>query len=254
MDLRINEFKRALSSGQKMVGIWSTLGSNQVVEILGHCGFDWVLLDTEHSPTEPPDLLVQLQALSASPTTPIVRPAWNDFVLTKRVLDIGAQTILFPYVQTAADAVRAVQSTRYPPHGNRGVSGSSRAAGYGMIPSYLARAAAEICVLVQIETAEGLGNLEAIGAVEGIDGVFIGPADLAASLGHLGNPGHPEVQAAIADALARLTAIGKPAGFLTVDEADAQRRLDAGFAFVAVGSDVNIMARNAAALRSRIKK
>ena len=151
-------------------------------------GFDWILLDTEHSPNEIPDLVAQLQAVQRGTATSIIRPAWNDAVLAKRALDIGVQTLLFPYVQSVEEAKRAVASTRYPPQGIRGVSVAARASRYGRVPGYLTKANDEICVLVQVETRTALDQIDAIAAVDGIDGVFIGPSDLAASLGHLGNP------------------------------------------------------------------
>jgi len=211
------------------------------------------LLDTEHSPNEIPALVSQLQAMQASKTTPIIRPAWNDAVLAKRALDIGAQTLLFPYVQNAEEARAAVASTRYPPQGIRGVSVAARASRYGRTPGYLTKANAEICVLVQVETRSALSELEAIAEIEGVDGVFIGPSDLAASLGHLGNPQHPEVQAAIKDAVTRLKKVGKPAGMLTGNEEEARRYIDWGYLFVAVGADVGLLAKNADALAKRFK-
>ena len=248
-----NAFKHNLAAGKLQIGLWSSLCSNIAAEIIGDSGFDWILLDTEHSPNEIPDLVGQLQALQASKTTPIIRPAWNDAVLAKRALDIGAQTLLFPYVQNAAEAKAAVASTRYPPHGIRGVSVAARASRYGRTPGYLGKSNAEICVLVQVETRAALDQLEAIAAVDGVDGVFIGPSDLAASLGHLGNPQHPDVQAAIKDAVDRLKKVGKPAGMLTGNEEEAKRYIDWGYLFVAVGADIGLLAKNADALCKRFK-
>ena len=248
-----NAFKHDLAAGKLQIGLWSSLRSNIAAEIIGDSGFDWILLDTEHSPNEIPDLVGQLQAMQASKTTPIIRPAWNDAVLAKRALDIGAQTLLFPYVQNAEEARRAVASTRYPPHGIRGVSVAARASRYGRTPGYLTKANDEICVLVQVETRSALSEIEAIAAVDGIDGVFIGPSDLAASLGHVGNPQHPEVQAAIKDAVTRLKKVGKPAGMLTGNEEEARRYIDWGYLFVAVGADVGLLAKNADALCKRFK-
>ena len=248
-----NAFKAALAARKLQIGLWSSLCSNIAAEIVSDSGFDWILLDTEHSPNEIPDLVKQLQAIQAGTATPIIRPAWNDAVLAKRALDIGAQTLLFPYVQNPEEAKRAVASTRYPPHGIRGVSVAARASRYGRVPGYLTKANAEICVLVQVETAPALRELEAIAQVGGIDGVFIGPSDLAASLGHLGNPAHAEVQAAIQDAVIRLKAVGKPAGILTGNEEEARRYIDWGYLFVAVGADVGLLARNADALAKNFK-
>jgi 2-keto-3-deoxy-L-rhamnonate aldolase RhmA len=248
-----NAFKHDLAAGKLQIGLWSSLCSNMAAEIISDSGFDWILLDTEHSPNEIPALVGQLQAMQASKTTPIIRPAWNDAVLAKRALDIGVQTLLFPYVQNAEEARAAVASTRYPPQGIRGVSVAARASRYGRTPGYLSKANAEICVLVQAETRAALSELEAIAEIEGVDGVFIGPSDLAASLGHLGNPQHPEVQAAIKDAVTRLKKVGKPAGMLTGNEEEARRYIDWGYQFVAVGADVGLLAKNADALAKRFK-
>ncbi len=251
--MKRNAFKHDLAAGKLQIGLWSSLCSNIAAEIVSDSGFDWLLLDTEHSPNEIPDLLSQLQAVELGTATPIVRPAWNDTVLIKRVLDIGAQTILVPYVQNAEEARRAVEATRYPPHGVRGVSVAARASRYGRTPGYLAKANDEICVLVQVETGQALDQIEAIAAVKGVDGVFIGPSDLAASLGHVGNPQHADVQAAIKDAVTRLKAVGKPAGMLTGNEEEARRYIDWGYLFVAVGADVGLLAKNADALCKRFK-
>jgi 4-hydroxy-2-oxoheptanedioate aldolase len=248
-----NTFKHNLAAGKLQIGLWSSLCSNIAAEIIGDSGFDWILFDTEHSPNEIPGLVSQLQAIQASPTTPIIRPAWNDAVLIKRALDIGAQSLLLPYVQNVAEAKAAVAATHYPPQGIRGVSVAARASRYGRTPGYLGKSNDEICVLVQVETGEAMKNLEAIAAVEGVDGVFIGPSDLAASLGHLGNPQHADVQKAIKDAVDRLTKVGKPAGMLTGNEEEAKRYIDWGYKFVAVGADVGLLAKNADALCKRFK-
>jgi 4-hydroxy-2-oxoheptanedioate aldolase len=248
-----NTFKHNLAAGKLQIGLWSSLCSNIAAEIIGDSGYDWILLDTEHSPNEIPDLVGQLQGMQASPTTPIIRPAWNDAVLIKRCLDIGAQSLLLPYVQNAEEARAAVAATRYPPHGIRGVSVAARASRYGRTPGYLTKANDEICVLVQVETRQAMGELEAIAEVPGVDGVFIGPSDLAASLGHVGNPQHPDVQKAIKNAVERLTAVGKPAGMLTGNEEEAKRYIDWGYKFVAIGSDVGLLAKHADALCKRFK-
>jgi 2-keto-3-deoxy-L-rhamnonate aldolase RhmA len=252
-DFQLNPFKRALAQGQLQIGLWSSLCSNIAAEVISDSGFDWILLDTEHSPNEIPDLVGQLQAIQRGTATPIIRPAWNDAVLAKRALDIGAQTLLFPYVQNVEEAKRAVASTRYPPQGIRGVSVAARASRYGRVAGYLGKANAEICVLVQVETRSALDQLDAIAKVEGVDGVFIGPSDLAASLGHLGNPAHAEVQSAIADAIKRLKALGKPAGILTGNEEEARRYIEWGYLFLAVGADIGLLAKNADALAKKFK-
>ena len=253
MEFPRNAFKAALAAGRLQIGLWSSLRSAIAAEIVADSGFDWILFDTEHAPNEIPDLLGQLQAAQKGTATPILRPAWNDAVLAKRCLDIGAQTLLFPYVQNAEEAVRAVASTRYPPEGIRGVAAAARASRYGRVPGYLQNANKEICVLVQVETRPALDRLEAIAGVPGVDGVFIGPSDLAASLGHIGNPQHAEVQAALQDAAARLGKVGKPAGILTGNEEEARRYIDWGYRFVAVGADVGLLAKHADALARKFK-
>jgi len=253
MELPKNSFKHGLARGELQIGLWCSLCSNIAAELVSHSGYDWLLLDTEHSPNEVPDLLAQLQAVATGTATAIVRPAWNDAVLVKRVLDIGAQSVLLPYVQNEDEARRAVAATRYPPKGIRGVTASGRAARYGRVADYLKRADEEICVLVQAETRVALDNIEAIAGVEGVDGVFIGPSDLAASLGHIGQPGHPVVQAALKEAVDRLKRSGKPAGILTANEDEARRYIEWGYLFVAVGSDIGLLAKNADGLAKRYK-
>ena len=191
MDLPVNGFKRALAARRPQIGFWCTLPGGYAAEMLAGAGFDWLLFDTEHSPADPITVLAQLQAAAPYDVASVVRAAWNDTVLIKRFLDVGAQTLLVPYVQSAAEARAAVAAIRYPPRGVRGVSGSSRATRFGRVADYATRAEAELCLLVQVETAEALGEIEAIAAVDGVDGIFVGPADLAASLGHAGRPGAP---------------------------------------------------------------
>lgn len=247
-----NRFKQALQQGRQQIGIFSTLGSSTLAELFAGCGFDWIMLDTEHSPNDMPEVIAQLQAMARFDVSPIVRPAWSDMVQVKRLLDAGAQTLLFPCVQSAEEAQAAVSYTRYPPRGVRGVSGSSRAANYGLNTSYLKTAESELCVIVQIESVEGLASLEAIAQTDGVDAVFIGPADLAASMGHIGNGQHREVQAAIDDGFRRLKAIGKPAGYLTLNEEEAQRRIGQGVEFVGVATDTAIITRGAISLLQRM--
>jgi 4-hydroxy-2-oxoheptanedioate aldolase len=187
MDMPRNAFKHAITQGQLQIGLWCSLCSPVAIEVVAHSGYDWLLLDTEHSPNEVPDILAQLQAAQAGTASCIVRPAWNDMVLIKRFLDIGAQTLLLPFVQNPEEARRAVAATRYPPGGVRGITGSGRASRYGRVKDYLKDASSEICVLVQVETREALKQIEQIAAVDGVDGVFIGPNDLSASFGQIGN-------------------------------------------------------------------
>jgi 4-hydroxy-2-oxoheptanedioate aldolase len=243
-----NTFKHALASGQAQIGLWCTLASPYAAELVAGSGFDWLLLDTEHTPADVPLVLQQLQAVAAEPlhrAHPVVRAAWNDPVLIKRILDIGAQTLLLPFVQNADEARAAVAAMRYAPRGIRGMGGTMRASHYGRDVDYVRDAESELCLLVQVETAEALAQLEAIAAVDGVDGIFIGPADLSASMGHPGNAGHPEVRAAIDDAIRRIRAAGKAPGILMVDDARARECLALGAQFVAVGMDM-ILLRNAA--------
>jgi len=253
MELQRNDFKAGLAAGKLQIGIWSSLCSNIGAEILSDSGFDWILLDTEHSPNEVPDLLQQLQAVQRGSATPIVRPAWNDMVLIKRVLDLGPQTVLVPYVQTRDEAVAAVAATRYPPKGVRGVAAGARASRYGRVSDYLKRADAEICLLVQVETRAALERLEEIASVEGVDGVFIGPSDLSASFGAIGQPGHPAVQEAIRGAAAMIRKCGKAPGILTTSEDEARRYIEWGYLFVAVGVDTGLLTRSADGLAKRFK-
>jgi 4-hydroxy-2-oxoheptanedioate aldolase len=253
MDLPHNKFKQAIKQGKLQIGLWSSLCSNIGAGVVADSGFDWILIDGEHSPNEVPGVMAQLQALAGGTATPIVRPAWNDPVMVKRMLDIGAQSILVPYVQNADEAQRAVASVRYPPAGIRGVAAATRASRYGRVNNYLKTADSEICLLVQVETRAALTQIEAIAKVEGVDGVFIGPSDLAASMGHIGNPAHAEVQAALEDAVKRLMTVGKAAGILTLSEEEARRYIGWGYTFVAVGSDIGLLSRGADALAKKFK-
>lgn len=252
MELPVNHFKRAIVAGRPQIGLWCNLATHQTVEVLSRSGFGWLLLDMEHAPNDMGSLHLQLMATAGGTATPVVRPPWNDMVMIKRCLDIGAQTLLLPYVQTAEEAAAAVASTRFPPEGVRGVAGSTRAAGYGRIRDYLSHAHRELCVLVQVETRKSLDNLDAICQVDGVDGVFIGPNDLAAGMGHRGNIPHPEVQGAIADSIRRIRSHDKAPGIL-VGEADGQRMLDLGALFVAVGADTGVLRMGAEALAQKFK-
>jgi 4-hydroxy-2-oxoheptanedioate aldolase len=242
MDLPKNRFKQRLLAGETQIGLWCILSSPYAAEAVAASGFDWLLLDTEHSPGGVETTLAQLQAVAAYPVSPIVRPASGDPVLIKKYLDIGAQTLLVPFVQTPEQAAAAVAAMRYAPAGIRGVAGTTRATRFGRVKDYFARAHEELCLLVQVETREALGRLEAIAAVEGVDGVFIGPNDLAASLGHAGNMADPEVVGAVEDAMRRLQAIGKPSG-VYAPPAFARRCLELGCRFAAVGGDAGILVK-----------
>lgn len=253
MDLPANPFKKAILAGRQQIGLWVSLASPYSAEIVAGSGFDWLLIDGEHSPNDPTTVLPQLQAVAPYPVSPIIRPAWNDKVLIKRYLDVGAQSLLVPYVQTVEEAEAAVAAIRFPTRGVRGVAGVTRASRFGRVPGYAKHAETELCLLVQIETRLGLDNLEAIARTDGIDGVFIGPADLAAGLGHLGEMQHSEVQSAIRDAIGRIRACGKPAGILATDEASARRYIEWGTLFTAVGLDAMILARESEKLAAKFK-
>jgi len=253
MDLPVNQFKSAIKAGKQQIGLWVSLANAYSTEIVAGAGFDWLLIDGEHSPNDPTTVLPQLQAAAPYPVSTIVRPAWNDKVLMKRYLDIGTQSLLVPYVQTEEEAQAAVAAIRFPTRGVRGVAGVTRASRFGRVTDYAIKAEEQLCLLVQIETRLGLDNLERIARTDGIDGVFIGPADLAAGLGHLGQQGHPEVQAAIQEAIKRIKSCGKPAGILAVDEASARRYIEWGTTFTAVGLDAMVLAREAEKLAAKFK-
>ena len=253
MELPSNKFKHAIRAGQQQLGLWSSLSSNYTVEVIAGAGFDWILLDTEHSPNDLESVLSQLQACAPYATQPVVRVAWNDMVLIKRYLDIGVQSLLIPYVQNADEARAAVAATRYPPEGVRGVAGTTRATRFGRVKNYAKRASEEMCVLVQVETEQALVNIEAICAVEGVDGVFIGPADLHASMGFTGETGNPAVVPMIEDAIRRIAKAGRAPGVLTSVEAEVRRYMAAGCLFTAVGADVGILARGAEQLAAKYR-
>jgi 4-hydroxy-2-oxoheptanedioate aldolase len=238
-----NPFKAALAAKQAQVGLWLSMADPYLAEVSATAGFDWLLIDGEHAPNDLRSTLAALQAVAPYRSQPVVRAVAGETALIKQLLDIGAQNLLVPMVDTAEQALALVAATRYPPQGIRGVgSAVGRASRWSARTDYLDLADAEVCLLVQAETVTALRNLDAICAVDGIDGVFIGPADLSASLGHRGNPGHPEVQAAIEDAIRRIVACGKAAGILTSDQKLARRYLDLGATFVATGVDVLLYA------------
>ena len=251
MEIEKNRFKRAIQKKQKQIGLWTGLANHLSMEILKDSGFEWILIDMEHYPNEDPLLAGQLQALEGGTATPIVRPPWNDPVWVKRILDQGVFSLLFPMIQTAEEAERAVSSTRYPPTGIRGVSYNHRGNRFGRVTDYLDKIEEELCVLVQIETRKALGNVEAIAAVDGVDGVFFGPADLSCDMGFPGQLGHPDVSAAILEGHEKVQKVGKPTGILTGIEKDAKMFIEAGMSFVAVGSDLALLARGSEALRGK---
>ncbi len=251
MEIPANRFKHAIVEGRQQVGIWSQLASSIAAEVIAGAGFDFIVIDTEHAPNDVVTAVPQLQVIQNGSTGAILRLPWNDMVLSKRFLDIGAQTLLVPFVQSPEEAAEAVRNTRYPPAGVRGVATVHRANRFGRVTDYYQRAAAETCVLVQVETEQSVGRIEEIAAVDGVDGVFIGPSDLAASMGHIGDPKHAAVQETIAQALEGAKRAGKPAGILTPIEADARRYLDMGYTFIALGSDIGLLATQSAALAAK---
>lgn len=254
MSLPQNAFKRALREGTPQFGLWAALADAYVTELLATAGFDWLLIDNEHAPNDVRSTLAQLQAVAAYASHPVVRPVRSDSALIKQLLDIGAQTLLLPMIDTASQAADAVAATRYPPQGIRGVgSALARASRWNRIPDYLTRAEDELCVLVQVETVEGMNNLAAIAAVDGVDGVFFGPADLSASMGLLGQSGEASVREAIRGGIENVRRAGKAAGVLAPDRAIAEEYLAAGATFVAVGTDTGLLSRAAADLAASYK-
>lgn len=237
-----NQFKQRLHAGERQIGLWLGLADPYAAELIAGAGFDWLVIDGEHAPNDLRSTLAQLQALSANTVSAVCRPPIGESWMIKQLLDIGCQTILVPMVETAEQAKDLVGAVKYPPHGIRGVgAGLARASRFNAIPDYLVTADEQTCLLVQLETLAGLDQLEAIAAVDGVDGIFIGPADLAADMGYLGRPGHAEVQARVEDAITRIVATGKAAGILTSDQQLARRYLELGARFVAVGSDIGLI-------------
>jgi 2-dehydro-3-deoxyglucarate aldolase/4-hydroxy-2-oxoheptanedioate aldolase len=238
MDLPVNHFKRAIMSGRTPIGVWLMSAATSTAEALGCVGFDFLVVDMEHTPIDTPQMIAILQAIAGTPAQAIVRPPWNDIVMVKRALDAGAQSLLLPFVQNVEEATRAVAFTRYPPHGVRGVAGTHRGSRYGTVSDYLKRANDEICVIVQIETPSAFDQLAQIAAVPGIDSIFVGPADLSASMGFLGDMNHAMVQEKLKAAAQTCKRIGKPCGIVGGTPDMATRFLDYGYSWVAVGSDV----------------
>ena len=254
MDMPLNSFKRALAARKLQIGLWSGLADAYCAEICAGAGFDWMVLDAEHAPNDIRTLIAQLQALAPYPVHPAVRAQSRDPVHIKQLLDIGAQTLLIPVVETAEHAAELVRATRYPPAGVRGVgSALARASRWNRISGYLAEADEQICLIAQIETPLGVANIESIARVAGIDGVFIGPADLSAALGHRGRPDHPEVQAMMESSVARALATGKAVGALLSDEALARKYIALGCTFMAVGVDTTLLAKVAQTLAARFR-
>jgi len=249
-----NSFRRNLRENRPLIGCWCSLASNISTEILGYAGFDWLLIDGEHAPNDMASFISQLQALKDSPSAPVVRPPWAEPVIIKRLLDIGFYNFLMPWIENAEQARAAVAATRYPPQGMRGMGTGHRSNRYGYVTDYFTTINDNISVMVQIESAQGVERAAEIAAVEGIDGLFIGPSDLSAALGYLGQPNHPEVQQAMARVLAAAKQNEKPVGILAPGEDDARRYLAQGMTFVAVGGDVGLLRSASRGLADKFKK
>jgi 2-dehydro-3-deoxyglucarate aldolase/4-hydroxy-2-oxoheptanedioate aldolase len=250
-----NRVKKLLKAGKKTAGSWSQLCSSASTEVLCRAGFDWLLIDLEHSPNDLQTLFAQLQAMSGSGVVPIVRSPWNDQVWIKRILDAGAYGVMIPSVNTKEQAVAAVGACKYPPQGFRGIAGSPRAAGYGRdTASYLKRANDEILVILQVETPQAIENLDAIGSVPGVDALFIGPMDLSTSMGYLGNPAHPEVQAAMARVEAKAKALGLPLGTISAGWDQAKALYERGYQMVTLMSDVILLSRSSAEIAAKFRE
>jgi len=240
-----NKFKADIAAGKKKVGIWFSSCSPVVADLVSDSGFDWALIDMEHSVNELLDVVFQKRMIERSGTVPIVRPTWNDKVNIKRLLDVVVTNLLIPWVETAAEAEAAVKATRYGPKGVRGVSLGTSANRFTRRPGYFAECEKEICLLVQVESPKAIANIESIAATEGIDGIFIGPADLSANMGVAGKTDHPQVQEMIHRGLEKIKRTNKPAGTLIFDHALAQEYFAAGFTYVAVGSDLSFLRKEA---------
>ncbi|MGG7644590.1 HpcH/HpaI aldolase family protein [Rhodovulum sp. YNF3179] len=254
MPAPVNPLKQALAAGRTQIGFWQAMASPVATEISAHAGFDWLLLDAEHGPNTIPTLLAQLQAMNGSPATPVVRPPVGQDWVVKQMLDLGVQSFLIPMVDTAAQAADVVAMLRYPPEGRRGVGAAlARASGYNAAADYVETANAQICTIVQAESRAAIDNLDAICAVEGVDGVFVGPADLGADLGRAGPVSPAELDRVAEDALARIAASGKAAGIIAFDPARAERHISTGARFVAVGGDVTVFGAAARGLASAFR-
>lgn len=254
MQIPQNHFRDALRAGRAQIGLWIGMATANAAEALATTGFDWLLLDGEHAPNDPRSVLDQLRAVAPYPVHPIVRPVQGDVALVKQYLDIGAQTLLVPMIDTAEQAKLMVRAMHYAPEGIRGMGAAlARASRWNQVDDYLNQANSQMCLLVQAETTEAIENLGAIAAVDGVDGVFFGPADLSASMGFRGQPSHPEVQRTILEGIATVRAAGKAPGILATDPELARTYLDAGALFVAVGLDTSLLVNAARALAQRFK-
>jgi len=253
MEMERNAFTHALKQHEKQIGIWVSMSSPYGAEVVAPAGYDWALLDMEHSPNDYFTLLGQLQAFAASNTTAIVRPEWNNPVVVKRLMDLGVPGLLFPMIQNVEEAKQAVASTRYPPNGIRGVASATRATKFGRVKDYNTRVDEETTVLLQLETREALAQAEAIAAVDGVDGIFFGPGDISADIGKLGKALDKEVWDLITPIAKKLMDKGMPVGTLVLDPDFATELLNDGYTFVACGMDTALLARASDALLSKIK-
>ncbi len=263
MQLPANPFKQAIAQGRAQIGMWLATGDALVAEMMAGTGYDWLLIDGEHAPNDLRGILAQVQAISSAsahvaagstPAHAVVRLPVGDPVLVKQTMELGVQTLLVPMIDTPGQALEMARAMRYPPEGLRGMgSGLARSSRWSRYPQYVDEANAQACLLVQVETVEAMRNIDAIAATPGVDGVFIGPADLSTSMGFRGRPSHPEVVAAIEHGLRQIRQAGKAAGILATQEAQAHRWLDAGASFVAVGVDVSLLTQAAQSLCGRFR-
>jgi 4-hydroxy-2-oxoheptanedioate aldolase len=253
MHVEPNKFTRAIAKGDKQIGLWMSLANSFVAEVAAPAGYDWALVDMEHTPNDYFTVLGQLQAFAASDTTAIVRPEWNDPVIVKRLLDLGVPGLMFPMIQTVAEAEQAVAATRYPPNGIRGVSGATRATKFGRITDYVANIEKETTIILQIESQSAIAIAEDIAAVDGVSGIFFGPGDIAADMGLVGQALHPDVWALIKPAAQKLIAAGMLVGTLVFDPDFAAELLNEGFTFVACGTDASLLAKASDALLANVK-
>ncbi|MDN3558827.1 HpcH/HpaI aldolase family protein [Vreelandella neptunia] len=254
MEMPVNTFKSALAKSDPIWGCWAGFATGYAAEIVASTGFDWLLIDGEHAPNTVPTILAQLQAVAPYSAAPVVRSVNQDPALIKQLLDIGVQTLMVPMVESAEQAAALVRATRYPPHGIRGVGGGLvRATRWDGVDDYLTKAHESLCLIVQVESPKGVKQAEAIATTDGVDAVFIGPADLSVGMGHPGNPGHPDVQKAIEQVIKTVQAAGKPVGILAPLEDDARRYQALGCQFIAVGIDISLLRQGALATIARYK-
>jgi len=255
MQMPRNEFKRALAAGQTQIGLFLGLANAYTAEVLATAGFDWLLIDGEHGPNDLRSILDQLQALAPCPACAVVRSVDHDTARIKQLLDVGVQTLMVPMVESAAQAQTLVRAMCYPPRGMRGVgTAMARAARWNGVKDYFAQADQEMCLILQIESTAGLAALDALLKVDGVDGVFIGPSDLAASMGHLGRPGHPDVVAAVEGAIRKIAAAGRAVGVFSTDPATAAHYQSMGARFLLVGVDALLLRNAAVTLADTFKK